>query len=73
MSRTFEAEYPGRCWRDDCPDPAIRPGERVRYATSEPGDKRLEHEACPEPLPPPNVCPTCFVALPLTGVCDNCG
>jgi hypothetical protein len=22
---------------------------------------------------PPKVCPTCFVVLPVTGICDNCG
>jgi hypothetical protein len=22
---------------------------------------------------PVNVCPTCFMAIPATGICDNCG
>lgn len=26
-----------------------------------------------EPEKPPAVCPTCFVALPATGICDDCG
>jgi hypothetical protein len=29
--------------------------------------KRAREEA------PPTVCPTCFMAIPPTGVCDNCG
>jgi hypothetical protein len=26
-----------------------------------------------EPEEPPAICPTCFMALPATGVCDSCG
>jgi hypothetical protein len=68
MSRPFAATWPTRCARDECPDPRIREGEIVRYGD----DDRIEHEACPEPAPPPNVCPSCHMALPLTGVCDDC-
>lgn len=25
-----------------------------------------------KPVEPPKVCPTCFVVLPVTGICDNC-
>lgn len=32
-----------------------------------------EPKAPPKPQPTVKVCPTCFMALPATGVCDNCG
>jgi len=33
----------------------------------------VERRRAREGSPPPQVCPTCFVQLPATGVCDSCG
>jgi len=68
VSRAFKAQYPARCSRDDCPDPQIREGELVHYGAND----RIEHGACPEPPPMPDVCPRCFLALPASGVCGVC-
>lgn len=39
---------------------------RTRVATPRPAPAR-------KPEPVTKVCPTCFMALPATGICDNCG
>ncbi|KAA1425882.1 hypothetical protein [Nocardioides antri] len=40
--------------------------KRVRTAAPKPATAR-------KPEPVTKVCPTCFMALPATGICDNCG
>ena len=69
MSRAFRANFATHCSRDDCPDPRIVEGELIRYGD----ENKIEHEACPEPPSPPEVCSGCFLALPLSGVCEECG
>ena len=58
--------------------PAQLPGTAPRRAASRPRARSVRAEA---PAPkrrvaktdrPVTVCPTCFMALPATGVCDNC-
>ena len=40
--------------------------KRTRVAAAKPASTR-------KPEPVTNVCPTCFMAIPATGICDNCG
>ena len=65
-----EPEPPG--WEPPPPPPipvapvaAPRP-RRARVAAPKPAPVR-------KPEPVTNVCPTCFMAIPATGICDNCG
>lgn len=62
---SFEAECHGTCV--DC-DLAIRPGQEIDYSA----DSELVHVSCPVVAPAP-ICTSCFVVLPLTGICDDCG
>jgi hypothetical protein len=39
-----------------------------RLASSRARARKVAREAVPV-----NTCPTCFMAIPATGVCDNCG
>lgn len=65
MSRPFEAEYGGVCAADDCPAPEFGKGALVRYDASD----QIVHAQCPAP---PTICPGCFMALPVSGVCGTC-
>ena len=64
-----EPEPPG--WEPPPPPPiAVAPvaapkPKRVRVAAPRTTTRK------PEPVT--NVCPTCFMAIPATGICDNCG
>lgn len=62
--------------RTDLENPApARPATRRTPATRAPRTPRApKAPARPrKPEPVVNVCPTCFMAIPATGVCDNCG
>jgi hypothetical protein len=63
---SFTGKYPGEC--GDC-------GEQTKGTEVEfDGTNTLVHVICPEAVPdkPVAVCPSCFLALPLTGVCGDC-
>lgn len=66
-SRIFEAQHPARCPAGD----AIVPGDRVHYV-----DDVLLHAGCtppPDPtVPQRRVCGSCFMEVPVTGVCADC-
>lgn len=69
---TFIARYPGRCGSSGCGE-RIHVGDEVLYAT----DDKIVHVNCDLATPTqtmfnPEVCPGCFVGLPLSGVCDDC-
>ncbi|MET1060926.1 MAG: hypothetical protein ABWX84_15095 [Nocardioides sp.] len=56
-------------WADaDMPDDGGKAALTARYAASE---SRARKQRLAEA--PANVCPTCFMAIPPTGECDNCG
>jgi len=59
---------PPRVVRTTVPTGASRPRTA---ATRSPREPKAPKVAKPEPQV--KVCPTCFMALPATGVCDNCG
>lgn len=54
--------------------PAARPATRRAPATKKPAaPKTVKKVARPNLVDQPaQLCPTCFMALPLTGICDNC-
>lgn len=58
----FPAKYEGTC--GDCGQPFGR-GVSVTYQ----GPLGVCHMICPNTA---NVCPKCHMALPVTGVCDDC-
>lgn len=67
---SFTAQYRGVC--EACEDPVV-PGQEVEYTYN----RRLVHLFCPEALDsrtglPRPVCPSCFLVLPVTGVCEEC-
>ena len=63
----FTARYKATC--ASCFD-TIEVGDQARYDSQD----QVIHAECRERLPQVTVtCPTCFMALPLTGVCDDCG
>lgn len=50
------------------PEPAAVPARKPARPRAVPKPKA---PAKPEPVA--NICPTCFMAIPATGICDNCG
>lgn len=66
--------------RDDSP-PSVAPTRTApRRTTSATGTTRTPRAAASTSKPrvaatdrPVTLCPSCFIALPATGVCDNCG
>lgn len=62
---SFAAKFPGHC--DNCVH-AIIVGQEVEFTL----DNRLVHVVCPPDPKPGKVCPSCFLELPCTGVCDDC-
>lgn len=66
---TFTAQYPGLC--DRC-DGTVRPGDEAAYDRTEGNSRALVHAACPAPPEPRAVCPSCFIELPVSGVCEEC-
>lgn len=63
---TFTAQYAGEC--DSCGG-QLR-GREVEYNASE----ELVHVICPEQATELNrpTCPSCFLELPVSGVCGDC-
>ncbi len=59
---SFSAKYDGVC--GDC-GIAIYRGQAVTYQ----GEDGVVHVMCPTEQ---KVCPKCHMALPATGVCDDC-
>lgn len=56
------------------PPPVVEVAPAPVRRTTTPRAPRLRKEpAARKPEPVTKVCPTCFMALPATGVCDNCG
>lgn len=64
---TFAARYAGTCHA--CPV-RIQPDDEVTYD----GNDGLVHVICPENLIERHgqVCGSCFMEMPLTGVCPDC-
>lgn len=69
-SRPFEAAFPGPCAHGDW----IEAGQEVRYV-----DDELQHVKCSAAeevaaitTPARAVCGSCFMELPVSGVCGNC-
>jgi hypothetical protein len=65
--------------RDDSPPTERVPGTRARTPrTSSTTPRAARSTGTPRPSrvaatdKPVNLCPTCFLALPATGICDNC-
>jgi hypothetical protein len=50
---------------------ASAPARRTATRTKAPAAPRARKVS--EPEAPPALCPTCYMALPATGVCDTCG
>lgn len=67
MATTFTAKYRGAC--SVCPDP-IEPGDEILYD----GTDEILHAYCPDRIEERrgDVCPQCFMELPLTGECGSC-
>lgn len=65
---SFIAEHPGECY--DCGQEVK--GTPCRYLSN----RMIAHVFCPpaKPEKPVEVCPKCFLQLPVTGVCgsDRC-
>lgn len=59
---SFISAYPGEC--EHCG------GELKGRAATYVGSGDIVHVTCPAPE---QVCPKCNLALPATGVCDDCG
>ena len=65
--------------RDDSPPTERVPGTRARTPRT-PSSRATSSRATSTPRPsrvaatdkPVNLCPRCFLALPATGICDNC-
>lgn len=59
------------------PVPVVRESKVPTATTKTPRAPRVAKTAAPKapakPEPTVAICPTCFMALPATGVCDNCG
>ncbi|MFC8921868.1 hypothetical protein [Cellulosimicrobium sp. NPDC057127] len=49
------------------------PPAPARRTSSAPRARTATPRRAPEPEKPPAVCPTCFMTLPATGICDSCG
>lgn len=66
---TFQARFSGTpC--DNCEE-RVKEGQEVTYNVAH----KIVHVVCPEARDvdaTATVCPTCHMALPLTGVCDDC-
>lgn len=52
---------------------APAPAAPARRASATPRTRTTTPRRAPEPEKPAPVCPTCFMTLPATGVCDSCG
>lgn len=65
---SFEASFSTEC--ETCEE-MIQPGQLVEYNTRQ----RVVHVFCPEAreMEPLFICSTCFMELPLTGICGECG
>jgi len=67
--------------RDDSPPSERVPGSSARpRRTASSGSRTSSTSSRPAAKPrvaasdrPVNLCPSCFLAMPATGVCDNCG
>jgi hypothetical protein len=59
----------------EAPTPPSKPAARKRAATKKPAEpKTVKKVGRPDPMTQQSqVCPTCYMAIPATGVCDNCG
>lgn len=66
---TFPARYRGACSLE-CGDP-IEPGDEIMYPL---GGGGLMHVICPDRVEERrgDICPSCFLELPLTGECPSC-
>lgn len=68
---TFAAKYRGPCANDDC-DAEVLPGQEVEWTL----DRHVMHVICPNETDsfgtPLQVCPRCFTAIPVAGVCGVC-
>ncbi|EFQ82726.1 hypothetical protein HMPREF0063_11935 [Aeromicrobium marinum DSM 15272] len=64
---TFTARYGGNCGACDT---RIKPGDEVAYSATD----ELVHVQCPdvEQRPARGSCSSCFIELPVTGVCGEC-
>ena len=64
--------------RDDSPPSERVPGTRARTARTSSSTRSTRSAAAPRPKRvaatdrPVDLCPRCFLALPATGICDNC-
>lgn len=66
---TFTAKYRSPC---ELCDDKIMPGQEAEYGT----DGHVQHAICPEDRDysgtPLQVCPRCFMAIPVSGECGVC-
>jgi hypothetical protein len=73
MPNTFEARYFGSC--ANCPE-KIAPKQEVVWVGEDFLGGVYAHAVCPDSEPdlaaPKGVCPACFLAIPVSGVCGNC-
>ncbi|MCV2392873.1 hypothetical protein OEB99_00995 [Actinotalea sp. M2MS4P-6] len=67
--RGFEVTEPASARRVE-PVRAARP---ARARTASPAAPRSARARTATADQPPRICPTCFTALPATGICDTCG
>ncbi len=64
--------------RDDSPPSERVPGTRARTPRTTSSSRSTRSAAAPRPKrvaatdKPVDLCPRCFLALPATGICDNC-
>ncbi|MCY4725521.1 hypothetical protein NYO98_04450 [Nocardioides sp. STR2] len=64
--------------RDDSPPTERVPGTRARTPRTSSASPRSSRASTPRTSrvaasdKPVNLCPRCFIALPATGICDNC-
>ena len=61
----FTARYAGIC--EDCSND-IEPGDLIVTV----GDHAYVHAWCSATPRPTPACPTCHLALPVSGICDEC-
>ncbi len=54
-------------------DAPARTSTRASTRTSARATRTAPARRASEPEKPPAICPTCFMAMPATGVCDSCG
>lgn len=67
----FRAEYAGPC-ESDC-TAGIQSDDLIEQAGTDAGHRRLfRHVECPPEPRPAEVCPSCWLAMPASGVCDTC-